>query len=286
MMWPPDDWWDPRLIPMPDETRLAVRLSDDDGTPVLLVHGLASNALLWRDVAEGLARRGNAVAAVDLRGHGRSDRPELGYDTEQCAADVQALIAALGWGDRRPLLAGQSWGGNVAMRAAARDDVWGGLLCVDGGWIHLQERFPTFEECWQALAPPGFGAASPQDVASMILQHLSGWPDNALGAVLGNLEVVDGRVQNRLSRDRHRSILHSLWSDSPVADYRKVRCPTHLMVAGRDASPDVELASSQISHATVSWHPDSHHDIHLQHPERVLGQLELLLSRVEGSSTA
>jgi pimeloyl-ACP methyl ester carboxylesterase len=284
--WPADDWWEPRLIRLADETGLAVRLRDGDRTPVLLVHGLASNAMLWRDVAEGLARQGHAVAALDLRGHGRSERPDLGYDTAQCAADVRAVVSSLGWSDRRPLLAGQSWGGNVAVRAAARDDIWGGLLCVDGGWIHLQERFPTFDECWRALAPPGFGAAAPDEVVSMIRAHLSGWPLHALGAVLGNLEVVEGRVRNRLSLERHQSIVHSLWSDSPASDYRAVSCPTHLMVAGRDSSPDVADAASQIPEATVSWHADAHHDIHLQHPERVLDQLELLVSHVEGSSTA
>jgi pimeloyl-ACP methyl ester carboxylesterase len=274
------------MIPVSGGTRLAVRLNEGDRSPVLLVHGLASNALLWRDVAEGLAQRGHAVAAVDLRGHGRSERPDLGYETQQCAADLRELVATLGWNDRLPVLAGQSWGGNVVVRAAARDTIWGGLLCVDGGWIHLQDRFPTFDECWRALAPPGFGDASPDDALRMIEQHVRDWPQHALGAVLGNLEVVEGRVRNRLSLERHRSIVHSLWSDSPVADYREVTCPTHLMVAGRASSPEVELAVSQISGATVSWNVEAHHDIHLQHPELVLDQLDPLLSGVEGSSKA
>jgi pimeloyl-ACP methyl ester carboxylesterase len=283
--WPADDWWDPQPISLSQLARLAVRVREGDGPPVILVHGLASNALLWRDVAEGLVKRGNAVAAVDLRGHGRSDRPERGYDTAQCAADVCEVVSRLGWIDRRPLLAGQSWGGNVVVRAAATTPSWGGLLCIDGGWIHLRDRFETFDECWRVLAPPAFGDTSPDDVLKMLQEHLSGWPPHALGAVAGNLEVIDGRVRNRLSPERHRSILHSLWSDSPALDYAKVACPTHLMVAGRETSPEVERAVSHFADATVSWHPDAHHDIHLQYPERVLDRLDVLLSRVEGSSS-
>jgi hypothetical protein len=35
--------------------------------------------------------------------------------------------------------------------------------------------------------------------------------------------------------------------------------------------------------ATVSWHPEAHHDIHLQHPQVVTEQLLAVLARVEGS---
>ena len=40
--------------------------------PVLLVHGLSSNARLWDGVSEHLAAAGHPVVAVDLRGHGAS----------------------------------------------------------------------------------------------------------------------------------------------------------------------------------------------------------------------
>ncbi|HZZ48199.1 MAG TPA: alpha/beta fold hydrolase, partial [Pseudonocardia sp.] len=40
--------------------------------PVLLVHGMSSNARLWDGVAERLAAAGHPVVAVDLRGHGTS----------------------------------------------------------------------------------------------------------------------------------------------------------------------------------------------------------------------
>jgi len=47
-------------------------------TPFVLVHGLASNARLWDGVARRLAGAGHSSAAVDLRGHGRSDKPDTG----------------------------------------------------------------------------------------------------------------------------------------------------------------------------------------------------------------
>ena len=284
MSWPEDRWWEPHLVPVSDGTRLAVRTGGGTGRPVVLVHGLASNALLWRAVAEGLAAAGHAVAAVDLRGHGRSDRPAHGHSTDQAAADLHDVVVDLGWGGDGPVIAGQSWGGNVAVRAAARHAYWHGLLCVDGGWIDLSERFASFDECWTALTPPGFGSATPDEVVTMLGSHLRGWPPHALEAVAGNLEPVDGRVRNRLGLDAHRAIVHSLWRDSPFADHAVISRPAHLMVAGRRSSPDAERALRTLGNGTISWYPEAHHDLHLQHPGLVLDQLTRLLCRVEGSN--
>jgi len=87
-------------------------------TPFLLVHGLASNARLWDGMGPRLAAAGHAVAAVDLRGHGLSDKPDGGYDFATISEDLRALIAALGFD--RPVLAGQSWGAGVVLDFAVR----------------------------------------------------------------------------------------------------------------------------------------------------------------------
>src|SRR5262245_45283564 len=50
----------------------AIPRLDGDRVPVLLVHGLASNARLWDGVGEELSARGYPSVAIDLRGHGRS----------------------------------------------------------------------------------------------------------------------------------------------------------------------------------------------------------------------
>ena len=38
--------------------------------PLVLVHGLASNAMLWEGAAQAFVALGHPVVAVDLRGHG------------------------------------------------------------------------------------------------------------------------------------------------------------------------------------------------------------------------
>lgn len=281
--WPSDSWVDPVSAQVEEDVALAVRVLPGRGRPFLLVHGLASNALLWRAVAESVHHEGHAVAAVDLRGHGRSDRPARGHSTATAAADLRQVLTALGWRARRPVLAGQSWGGNVALRAASGDDGWGGVVAVDGGWIHLRPRFPSFDDCWSSLAPPRPGP--PDVVVPAIATMVADWPGHALEAVIGNLEVVDGSVRNRLDRDHHRTILRSLWEDDPAALYPGVQAPVHLTVAGRRSSDDVTRAAEALADVTVSWHPDAHHDIHLQQPDVVAAQLLAMAARVEGGST-
>ncbi|HEX4564462.1 MAG TPA: alpha/beta fold hydrolase, partial [Solirubrobacteraceae bacterium] len=43
--------------------------------PLILVHGLLLSGEMHRPLAEALAARGNRVIAIDLLGHGASDRP-------------------------------------------------------------------------------------------------------------------------------------------------------------------------------------------------------------------
>lgn len=126
------------------------------GRPVLAVHGLASNARLWDGVASALVADGHPVAAVDQRGHGLSDKPANGYDFATLTSDLVAVADHLGWvGARRPVVAGQSWGANVAVELAARHpDRVAALVLVDGGTIELSGRFADWPTCEAALTPP------------------------------------------------------------------------------------------------------------------------------------
>ncbi|WP_432905166.1 alpha/beta fold hydrolase [Micromonospora matsumotoense] len=66
-----------------------------DGPPLLLVGGWPQTWYAWRKVMPALART-HTVVAVDPRGSGLSDKPDAGYDAGTLAADLVALMAALG----------------------------------------------------------------------------------------------------------------------------------------------------------------------------------------------
>jgi pimeloyl-ACP methyl ester carboxylesterase len=83
--------------------------------PLLLVHGLGSAAMHWIPMVEHLRPHVQSVVAVDLLGHGFSERPDvLTNDLLRVA-----LVEALSQVDLGPaLMIGNSLGGAVALRYA------------------------------------------------------------------------------------------------------------------------------------------------------------------------
>ena len=86
-----------------------VETGNSRGRPILFIHGTSQCWRTWsRQMSSGLADDYRLVA-LDLRGHGLSDRPREGYtDSRLWAADVNAAIQALGLD--HPILCGWSYG--------------------------------------------------------------------------------------------------------------------------------------------------------------------------------
>ena len=88
------------------------------GTAVILLHGFATSAFLWRNVAPAITDAGHTAYAIDLFGHGESDRP---FDADfGIAAQAEYLDAAMtALRVARGIIVGVDIGGNVALRLAA-----------------------------------------------------------------------------------------------------------------------------------------------------------------------
>jgi pimeloyl-ACP methyl ester carboxylesterase len=283
-------------IPVADGVDLAVdtwspvastAMTTAAGTPIqtaaaaapsfVLVHGLASNARIWDGVAGTLAANGHPAVTVDLRGHGRSSKPDGPYDVATVADDLAALIERLALD--RPVVAGQSWGGNVVLALAARHPLAiRGIVCVDGGWLEPSRHFTDWDACRTALAPPRLAGRRLEEVGAYIRAAHPDWPETGIRGVLANFEVRrDGTVAPWLTYDRHVTILHGLWEDRPSARYAGLAVPVLLAPAdGGDADStrrkrlDVAMAAAAIPTARVRWFVGDH-DIHAQHPDELAG---------------
>jgi len=89
-----------------------------DGRRVLLIHGWAFDSFAaWHRVLPLLAERVRVIA-VDLRGHGKSDRARGRFTVDDLADDVAATLDSLGPG--RYTVLGYSLGGMVAQALARR----------------------------------------------------------------------------------------------------------------------------------------------------------------------
>lgn len=65
------------------------------GRPVVFIHGWTLSSAIWRDHPRSLAAEGLRAVAYDRRGHGRSSKPESGYDYDVLADDLAALLDGL-----------------------------------------------------------------------------------------------------------------------------------------------------------------------------------------------
>ena len=253
-----------------------VREGAPSAVPFVLVHGLASNVRLWDGVAERLHALGHAVIGLDQRGHGRSDAPDAGYDLDTAVADLLALIGALGL--RRPVLAGQSWGGNVVLELAwRRPDAVRGIACVDGGVIELADWFQSWDACVTALTPPKLDHLSLAKLEVRLRTEVPDFTDRAIAAYLHCFRArADGTIEPRLRRDRHLSILRSLWEHRPSTLWGTLKTPALLLLAdtGDEARTAAKRRAETAALATAArlrstWFAPGHHDLHLQFPERV-----------------
>ncbi|MST32112.1 alpha/beta fold hydrolase [Acidimicrobiaceae bacterium USS-CC1] len=276
--------------------RLAVRVRHlgAPGVPMLLVHGLASNARLWDGVAAELADRGHPVAAVDQRGHGHSDKPDDGYDFGTLTADLLAVIDGLGWRGRPVLAAGQSWGGNVVVELGARHPgAVHALALVDGGTIELSAGFADWPTAEAALTPPQFAGTPRAEFEAALRRAHPDWPESGIEGALGNVEVLaDGTVRPWLTLPRHLAILRSLWQHHPLERMAAMQVPVLLVPAGdpRGRASRHETVKREATAAAAAALPtgavrwiDGDHDLHAQYPAEIAA---LLVSAADGSAFA
>ncbi|MCA2225189.1 alpha/beta fold hydrolase [Nonomuraea aurantiaca] len=103
------------------------------GPLVLLVHGFPESWYSWRHQMPALAVAGYRAVAVDVRGYGRSSKPEdvAAYRMLDLVEDNVDVVHALG--ERTAVIVGHDWGATIAADSALiRPDVFRavGLLSV------------------------------------------------------------------------------------------------------------------------------------------------------------
>lgn len=89
-----------------------------EGPLIVLCHGFPESWYSWRHQIPALAAAGYHVVAPDMRGYGKTDRPEAieDYAVLQLAADIVGLVRALG--EEKAIIVGHDWGAAVAAQAS------------------------------------------------------------------------------------------------------------------------------------------------------------------------
>ena len=256
------------------------------GQPVVLLHGLASTCHIW-DFAAPILAQHFAVVALDQRGHGESAKPDDGYDFATVSNDLLAFLQAKEL--NQPVIAGHSWGGDVALEfAVANPTDARGLCFVDGGMIEPSARHQSLEQAREEMAPPIFAGVARHEFMERVRSRQNGIfsSPEAMEILLANFETLaDGSIRAHLSRDNHLRIIDALWDHHPPLLYPQVNCPVLIMPARQQDSSAtqelgqrrlmlVERAEQMLPNSKTVWLEDSIHDVPLQRPELVADVLK------------
>jgi pimeloyl-ACP methyl ester carboxylesterase len=132
----------------------------DGDDVVLCLHGWPQHWYEWRHLMPELAAAGHRVLAMDLRGFGWSDAPAGGYEKEDMADDVLAVLDQLGL--ERVKLVGHDWGGWIgfllALKAPERFSRFMALNIVHP-WTARRNFAPHAWRVWYQwlILAPGIG---------------------------------------------------------------------------------------------------------------------------------
>jgi pimeloyl-ACP methyl ester carboxylesterase len=246
-----------------DGVRIACLDFGGTGSPVLLLHGLAGHAAEWTDTARWLTRS-HRVLALDLRGHGRSERAPGDVSRAAHVADVAFSIERLSLAP--VVLVGQSLGGQLAILVAARHPTLvRALVVVEAG-------------------PAGAGEDGAARIAEQVAASLARWPvpfasGQAAVAYFGGPSLsADAWAAGLERRDDgwwpafEIDVLRRTVREAVASDYwdewERIRCPT-LVVRGETehlTAAQAQAMVARLPHTHLVEVPGAPHDLHLDRP--------------------
>jgi len=255
------------------------------GTPVLLLHGLASTRRFWNLVVPGLA--GLPVLALDQRGHGDSQRPAGPYDGDTVVADALTALDAVGIS--RVVVVGHSWGAWTALRlAATAPSRVLAAVALDGGTLQAPSSGAARESVRERMTPPR--TALPLDELRAMLRSgpLAPWWSPAVEAAVLPIFGLDGDglARARLPFEAHMAIVDDLIDAEREPVLAAVRCPTWLVACSPDADRAAALArtAALLQQPRVQRWDGALHDVPLQWPALVAGLVRAAVDEVSQRS--
>jgi pimeloyl-ACP methyl ester carboxylesterase len=225
---------------------------------VVLVHGITSSSLSWVRVAPRLATR-RRVIAVDLKGHGDSDRPRTGYQLSDQADEVAGLCKVLGLSEVS--LIGHSWGGGIALLLATSGDLAVQKLVLEDPAIGQRDMTADQAQTREQVAQRYINSVGVSREEAEVLAR----PNLALG---WTEQDVAGKVDAAMKGSKEA--VRAVFTDNRPWDLRDrfadLRCPTLLLRAETARGGIVDEQAVALARAnpviTVLTIADADHNIH------------------------
>jgi pimeloyl-ACP methyl ester carboxylesterase len=243
--------------------------------PLLLLHGIGSRAISWWPVVDPLAAHFH-LYALDLRGHGASTKPLTGYLLPDYAADLAAVIDALGLDC--PRILGHSLGGLVALTWATHHPCRAAAIALEDTALRSQPETLQAFDGWLTLA------ALP--VADAAAYYAREHPDWSPADCLRRAESITATAQSvfaELRADAEANLANGGDRIAPLANIHSPLLLLHgdLASGGMVVPDDAARLAMTLPQTRLVRVPGAGHAIHRDHPAAFLAAVIPFLAKTE-----
>jgi pimeloyl-ACP methyl ester carboxylesterase len=262
------------------QTRLHYQQWGTRGPRVLLVHAIGFDHRSWELIVPALADR-YQVTAVDLPGHGESDKPvAVDYGLRAMGARVASFLGELGWEDA--VLVGNSIGGGTSLATALQAPERVRALALLNS-VAYRTGLPYLGRLAFVPVLPLVGCYAPSLFVHVGLESVRGrW-----GSVTADrLAACNRYLRAPEGRGAFFQMLRQLYGpdlDSMEERYRDIHCPTLVLHGDRDpliGLRHAEELARTLPNAEFVRIPGCGHFPQEECPEAVLPPLLDFLDRV------
>ena len=250
-------------LAMADGCKLHVETHGRTGPIIVFLHGVMMSGAVFKRQVETLSAD-HRIITIDLRGFGQSDKPEAGYTSETYVADLKAVIASLGL--ERPIIAGWSMGGAVALAFAAAFPGVASRLLLIGSTPCLIQR-PD----WPDAVPP----AAAEQLAGLLAADYAAGVDAFFGMMFTETDSTgdaDFVREIMLATPPHVTLacMRNLGGEDLRTLLPSIREPTSVIcgAADRICPPGASKFLADTLGATLAVIPDGGHCVFLTKPEQ------------------
>lgn len=197
-------------VTLDDGVSLSVYESGKGGIPLLFIHGNSCDHTFLAPQIEHFVEQ-RRVFALDMRGHGASDKPEGDYTFARLADDLAEVAQKRGWPS--VVAVGHSMGGMVALELAMRHPgLVVGIACLDSTVLTPPGRPTRMHSLLEGLRSPAwkgyfrryfessFGPEDDTERRQAILERMLDTPQHVVVSIFEQWRLADGAAAARACR--------------------------------------------------------------------------------------
>lgn len=229
-----------------DQIELQVRDYESSGDPMIFLHFSGANLMMWQRAIPFFQDQYRLIL-VDLRGHGKSSKPDTGYHMDDMARDVAGLIQNIDL-DRAHVI-GSSLGAEVGLSLAANypekvislvcdgalSSEYGPYSSWEGSEADFQEHVASQLEKMRSAPEKIFPSVEALVGASRDILEKYGYWNEYIEAMerYGAYQVGEGQYTKSFRKPARVNYMQHYFQYRLEDYYKKVSCPL-LILPGED----------------------------------------------------